>query len=92
MEKQNRLSKEKFDNLIEKKFFVFDLMNKINEKLISALKKETKKVNIKDFQIKEFRKDFQLSEDTYSDEFLKKAYLDCTGNLNILVNKLFIDN
>ena len=67
-------------------------MNIINKKLISALKKEPKKVNIKDFQIKEFRKDFQLSEDTYSDEFLKKAYLDRTGNLNILVNKLFIEN
>ena len=90
-EKQNKISKEKFDNLIEKKFFVFDFINKINEKLLSTLKKEPKKVDIKDFNIKEFRNDFQLSEETYPDEFLKKAYLECKGNLNVLVNKLILD-
>ena len=47
-------------------------------------------MNIKDFKIKEFRKEFQISEKDYPDEVLKKLYLDNNGNLNNLVFNLII--
>ena len=89
-ERQNKVSHEQFKNLIQKKVLVFNSINQINEKLLSKLKKEQKKVNIKDFKIKEFRKEFQISEKDYPDEVLKKLYLDNNGNLNNLVFNLII--
>ena len=46
------------------------------------------KVDVKDFNISEFRKEFQLSEEEYPDEVLKKAYITCKGNFNTMFLKL----
>ena len=47
-----------------------------------------KNIDVNDFNIGEFRKEFQLSEEEYSDEVLKKAYITCKGNFNNMFLKL----
>ena len=90
-EKQKKLSQEQINNLVHKKIFVFQTMNDINAQLLPMLNKtgkEPKKVDLKDFDIQGLRKDFNLSEEQYPDEYLQKLYKAYKGDLDRIVLKL----
>jgi len=92
-EKQKKLSQEQMNNLVHKKIFVFQTMNDINAQLLPMLNKtgkEPKKVDLKDFDIQGLRKDFNLSEEQYPDEYLQKLYKAYKGDLDRIVLKLVI--
>ena len=42
------------------------------------------KVDVKNFDIKEFRKEFNLNEEEFSDDFLKQKYIECKGNQKLI--------
>jgi len=52
-------------------------------------KKEDVKVDVNNFDINAFRKEYQLSEIDFPDELLKKKYIEYKGNLQVLFCKLF---
>ena len=47
-----------------------------------------KNIDVNDFNIDEFRKEFQLSEEEYPDEVIKKAYITCKGDFNKMLLKM----
>ena len=47
-------------------------------------KKPEVKVDVKNFDIKEFRKEFNLNEEEFSDDFLKQKYIECKGNKKLI--------
>ena len=75
-------------NVEKKKIQLFERLNeiKINDKI--SPNKNILKVNVKDFNISEFRKEFQLTEEEFPDEILKKTYISCKGNINNMLLKL----
>ena len=90
-DKQKKLSQEQMNNLVHKKIFVFQTMNEFNAQPLPILNKtgkEPKKVDLKDFDIQGLRKDFNLSEEQYPDEYLQKLYKAYKGDLDRIVLKL----
>ena len=47
-------------------------------------KKPEVKFDVKNFDIKEFRKEFNLSEEEFSDDFLKQKYIECKGKKELI--------
>ena len=78
-----------------KKIFSLDTEEGIGEKNGKNIegknqeKKKEVKVDVNNFDINGFRKEYQLSETDFPDELLKKGYIECRGNLQILICKLF---
>ena len=73
-------------NVEKKKLQLFQKLNEINDKI--PLKMNIKNIDVEDFNISEFRKEFQLTEEEFPDEILKKAYISCKGNINNMLLKL----
>ena len=61
-------------------------LNEINDKLSSNL--NIKNIDVNDFNIGEFRKEFQLSEEEFPDEVIKKAYKTYKGDFSKMLLKL----
>ena len=75
------------DNIEHLKIEVFKALSSINDELLEKInlnfmKKELKNVDVQNFNIISFRKSLELSQEEYSDEVLKKLYVDMRGNLD----------
>ena len=75
------------DNIEHLKIEVFKALSSINDELLEKInlnfmKKELKNVDVQNFNIISFRKSLELSQEEYSDEALKKLYVDMRGNLD----------
>ena len=73
-------------NVEKKKIKLYQKLNEINDKI--PLKMNIKNTDVNDFNIDEFRKEFQLSEEEFPDEVIKKAYITCKGDFNKMLLKL----
>ena len=77
--------KEFHDNLNNKKIEIFKSLEKINSEITKKLnlkevQKENKEIDVKNFDIEAFRKEFNLSKDDFPDERLKDYYIKFKGD------------
>jgi len=78
-------------NLQMKKSIIFQKLNKLNNEVssyISSNQKNSVNVDIKNFDIKKFRKEYNLPEEDFPDEVLKGSYIANNGNLKLTFYKL----
>ena len=88
---------EKTFNLLNKKNQIYEVLNNLDSNLnqkkeeggfFGFKNKGHKTVNIKKFDIKKFRKEYNLSEAEFPDKELKQKYIDCNGDLQLTFCKL----
>ena len=100
---RNNISENLIDNLNSKKNKIFQIVNnmddqhiKKNKKLLFGLfggkgeKNDSKKNknDIKDFEINDFRKEFNLDEKEFPNNLIKEAYKKCNGDKNKMFTAL----
>ena len=83
---KQKIPPELIINVEKKKIKLYQKLNEINDKI--PLKMNIKNIDVNDFNIDEFRKEFQLSEEEFPDEVIKKAYITCKGDFNKMLLKL----
>ena len=100
-EKFSDFCKEKFDNdltnnFITKKNQIFEALIEIEDKLNKQKEKEKekgkdkkeKKVDVKKFDINQFREEFNLSKKEFPDSLIKEKFVQCKGDKGLMLLKL----
>ena len=77
---------ELINNLEQKKIKLLQNLNDINDKISPKL--NIINIDVKDFNIEEFRKEYGFTEEKFPDDVLKKTYLTCKGDLGALLLRL----
>ena len=84
-----KINKNNNSNYLYKKSKIFELLNEVESEINKDKnEKEKKKINPKNFKIKEFRKEYNLDEKEFPDNLLKQKYIECNGNEQDLFIKL----
>ena len=89
-----RTPKEFHNNLHEKRIEIFQILNKINddilrEKILNKEREERQNIDIKNFDIEAFRKEFNLSKEDFPDKLIKKFFIKYKGNTEKMFEGLF---
>ena len=85
-------SKEIKYNLQMKKSIIYQNLNRLNNEItpnMNSNQKKGGKINLKNFNIKKFREEFNLSEKDFPDEKLNNLYIANNGNFERMFSKLF---
>ena len=77
---------ELFNNLEQKKIKLLQNLNDVNDKISPKL--NLLNIDVKDFNIEEFRKEYGFTEEKFPDDVLKKTYVTCRGDLGALLLRL----
>ena len=90
----NKTSKEFHNNLNEKRIEIYQSLNNINDEITKQLnlkqvQKEIKDIDIKNFDIEAFRKEYALSQEEHPDEKLNKLFIRYKGNFIKMFEGLF---
>ena len=85
-ELKQKISKELINNLEAKKILILKLLNDINDEILAKI--NITKLDVNNFDIEAFRKEYGFSEKDFPDDHLKKEYLKNKGDLNALLLKL----
>lgn len=89
VELRDKLTDQEKINLNLKKIEIFRILDKLNDEVVPNMKlKHEQKVNINDFDIKGFRKEYGFMEEDYPDNVLKNLYMKYKGNYNIMINMI----
>ena len=72
-------------NFNHKKIEIYKMFDGINNEILPTLnnaekEKDLKKLDVKNFSVEAFRKEYNLSEKDFSDEVIKEAFMKCNGN------------
>ena len=87
-----RINDINYENYLYKRAKIFELFINVEEELKNKHNKEkTKKVDVKNFKLKEFRKEFNLDEKEFPDDLLINKYIESNGNLEDLL-LILVDN
>ena len=84
-------SKEIKYNLQMKKSIIYQNLNRLNNEItpnMNSNQKKGGKINLKNFNIKKFREEFNLSEKDFPDEKLNNLYIANNGNFERMFSKL----
>ena len=84
-------SKEIKYNLQMKKSIIYQNLNRLNNEItpnMNSNQKKGGKINLKNFNIKKFREEFNLSEKDFPDEKLNNLYIANDGNFERMFSKL----
>ena len=92
---EKRTPDENFEKLVNKKVKILEILGELDilnrDKLYGIFKdkgNDGKNVDLKNFDIDKFRKEFNLSEKEYSDDIINRQYLECKGNEQKMFCKL----
>ena len=85
-ELKEKTDPELINNLEQKKIKLLQNLNDINDKISPKL--NIINIDVKDFNIEEFRKEYGFTEEKFPDDVLKKTYLTCKGDLGALLLRL----
>ena len=100
-----KIKNENSTNINLKKIKIFEILNEIDYEMQKNLKprknsgknaffgifgNNNKNDNLKHFNIKEFREEFNLDEKNYPDKVLKEKYKECNGDKNKMFYQLVV--
>ena len=93
---ENRKKDDLTNNFITKKSQIFEALIEIEDKLNKQKEKEKekgkdkkeKKVDVKKFDINQFREEFNLSKKEFPDSLIKEKFVQCKGDKGLMLLKL----